>query len=175
MQVCTALQTDNCQHPTTVFLQAGCPSCHPSNSVKVLKATTSLWNFVLNSILRKFHHGLSVVETCYQLSWRQVVSSRWYRHWAGVIVVVARLESSYCSLTVNTEVALAVTIQKDKIDAMVSKKNTAYGIYTYFMPSVLWCCWLGGRKGIRPVKNLSGRVLAWLSVWSVMQTCIRPS
>ena len=20
-------------------------------------------------------------------------------------------------------------------------------------PSVLWCCWLGGRKGIRPVKN----------------------
>jgi len=24
---------------------------------------------------------------------------------------------------------------------------------------------LGGRKGIRPVKNLSGGVLAWLSVW----------
>ena len=21
------------------------------------------------------------------------------------------------------------------------------------MPSVLWCCWLGSRKGIRPVKN----------------------
>ena len=21
------------------------------------------------------------------------------------------------------------------------------------MPSVLWCCWLGGRKGIQPVKN----------------------
>ena len=21
------------------------------------------------------------------------------------------------------------------------------------LPSVLWCCWLGGRKGIRPVKN----------------------
>jgi len=42
------------------------------------------------------------------------------------------------------------------------------------MPSVLWRCWLGGRKGIRPVKNLSG-VLAWLSVWSKMQTCINPS
>jgi len=25
---------------------------------------------------------------------------------------------------------------------------------------------LGGRKGIRPVKKLSGGVLAWLSVWS---------
>jgi len=42
----------------------------------------------------------------------------------------------------------------------------------YFMPSVLWRCWLGGRKGIRPVQNLSGGVLAWLSVWSEMQTCI---
>ena len=23
----------------------------------------------------------------------------------------------------------------------------------YFLPSVLWRCWLGGRKGVRPVKN----------------------
>ena len=43
------------------------------------------------------------------------------------------------------------------------------------VPSVLWHCWLGGRKGIRPVKKLSGRVLAWLSVWSKVQTCIWPS
>ena len=40
--------------------------------------------------------------------------------------------------------------------------------------SVLWCCWLGGRKGIRPVKKLSGGLLAWLSVWSEVQTCIWP-
>jgi len=43
------------------------------------------------------------------------------------------------------------------------------------VPSVLWRCWLGGRKGIRPVKKLSGGVLAWLSTWSEMQTCIQPS
>ena len=43
------------------------------------------------------------------------------------------------------------------------------------MPSVLWCCWLGGRKGIQPVKKLSGGVLAWLSAWSEVQTCIWPS
>ena len=43
------------------------------------------------------------------------------------------------------------------------------------LPSVLWRCWLGGRKGIRPVKTLSGGVLAWLSVWSEVQTCIWPS
>jgi len=41
------------------------------------------------------------------------------------------------------------------------------------LPSVLWRCWLGGRKGIQPVKNLSGGVLAWLSVWSEVHTCIQ--
>ena len=43
------------------------------------------------------------------------------------------------------------------------------------MPSVLWRCWLDGRKGIRLVKKLSGGVLAWLSVWSELQTCVCPS
>ena len=41
--------------------------------------------------------------------------------------------------------------------------------------SVLWRCWLGGRKGIRPVKKLSGGVLVWWSVWSKVQTCMWPS
>ena len=39
MQVCTSFQTDD--HASTSplsFLQAGCPSCHPTNSVKALKA-----------------------------------------------------------------------------------------------------------------------------------------
>ena len=39
-------------------------------------------------------------------------------------------------------------------------------------PSVLWRCWLGGRKGHPACKKLSGGVLAWLSVWSEVQTCI---
>ena len=44
------------------------------------------------------------------------------------------------------------------------------------IPSVLWhCCWLGDRKGIRPVKKLSGGVLAWLFVWSDVQICVWPS
>ena len=32
--------TDNhpCQHPTTQLSEAGCPSCHPTNSIKALKA-----------------------------------------------------------------------------------------------------------------------------------------
>ena len=42
MQVCTSLQTNNhASMPPLSFLQAGCPSCHPTNSVKALKATIS--------------------------------------------------------------------------------------------------------------------------------------
>jgi len=41
--------------------------------------------------------------------------------------------------------------------------------------SVLWRCWLGDRKGIRPVKKLSSGMLAWLSVWREVQTCVWPS
>ena len=37
MQVCTSLQTDNhVSTPPVSFLQAGCPSCRPTNSVKGL-------------------------------------------------------------------------------------------------------------------------------------------
>jgi len=43
MQVCTSLQIDNnaSTTPLKVFLQAGCPSCRPTNSVKALKAQYS--------------------------------------------------------------------------------------------------------------------------------------
>ena len=39
MQVCTSIQTDNhASTPPLSFLQAECPSCRPTNSVKALKA-----------------------------------------------------------------------------------------------------------------------------------------
>jgi len=39
MQVCTLPQTDNnASIPPLSFLQAGCPSCRPTNSVKAVKA-----------------------------------------------------------------------------------------------------------------------------------------
>jgi len=42
MQVCTSLQTDNhASTPPFSFLQAGCPSCRPTNSVKALKASSN--------------------------------------------------------------------------------------------------------------------------------------
>jgi len=42
MQVCTSLQSDNhASTPPLSFLQAGCPSCRPTNSIKALKADQS--------------------------------------------------------------------------------------------------------------------------------------
>ena len=48
MQVCTSLRADNhASTPPLSFLQAGCPSCRPTNSVKVLKALRSCWKVVI--------------------------------------------------------------------------------------------------------------------------------
>jgi len=52
MQVCTSLQTDNhTSTPPLSFLQAACPSCHPTNSVKALKALKEKWYRYVNSWL----------------------------------------------------------------------------------------------------------------------------
>jgi len=46
MQVSTLLQTDNhTSTPPLCFLQAGCPSCRPTNSVKALKANYIMQQF----------------------------------------------------------------------------------------------------------------------------------
>ena len=63
MQVCISLQPDNhTSTPLLSFLQAGCPSCHPTNSVKALKAL--------------IHSKINTVSHRAQFSWRTV-------HWVG--------------------------------------------------------------------------------------------
>jgi len=65
MQVCILLQTDNhASTPPLSFLQARCPSCRPTNSVKALKAVVVvvcrrsaawvmwMWNFTHSSTFR---------------------------------------------------------------------------------------------------------------------------
>jgi len=39
--------------------------------------------------------------------------------------------------------------------------------------SVLWCCWLGGRKGIWPVKNCV--VGCWIESYMGTRTCLHPN
>jgi len=59
MQVCTSLQTDNhASNPLLSFLQAGCPSCRPTNSVKALNGT------ILHCTLRG-NSGMSKISVRY--------------------------------------------------------------------------------------------------------------
>ena len=61
MQICTSLQTDNhANTPSLSFLQAVCPFCHPTNSVKALKAQLLL---LLILLLHPFN-GLFSRTTC---------------------------------------------------------------------------------------------------------------
>jgi len=47
MQVCTSLQTDkHASTPPLSFLQAGCPSCHPANSIKAMRAERGILHVV---------------------------------------------------------------------------------------------------------------------------------
>ena len=62
MQVCTSLETDN--HASTSplsFLQAGCPSCHPTNSVRALKAQRSVYQYSKYNQLTKYRGRSDVI------------------------------------------------------------------------------------------------------------------
>ena len=70
MQVCTSLQTDNhTSTPPLSFLQVGCPSCHPTNSVKALKARY-LWKFETRCISYTFHVKLKYVSALPRKRWK---------------------------------------------------------------------------------------------------------
>ena len=56
-QVCTLLQKDNhASTPPLSFLQAGCPFCRPTNSVKALKALQALKELVImTKVIARVH------------------------------------------------------------------------------------------------------------------------
>jgi len=57
-QVCTVLQTDkHASTPSLSFLQAGCHSCHPTNSVKALKELVLAVRIGQSILLEVYHTG----------------------------------------------------------------------------------------------------------------------
>ena len=87
MQVCTSFQTDN--HASTSplhFLQAGCPSCCPTNSVKALKAMehcTSVQNLYT-----------SIVAGNPQTAARCMIQAFNHCTWAGLVAVILAFEET---------------------------------------------------------------------------------
>jgi len=67
----SALTSAHLHHPP-YFLQARCPSCHPSNSVKAPKATTLHWTVI------KLEQLADTVDSCVVAS---VAVMSWMREW----------------------------------------------------------------------------------------------
>jgi len=57
-------------------------------------------------------------------------------------------------------------MQTEQIQQTFNKQIFAFSALTVLV---------GRQKGHPACKKLSGEVLAWLSVWSEMQTCLKPS
>jgi len=76
MEICTTPQTNNhTSTPPLSFLHAGCPSCHPTNSVKALKAVNRICNPFGKSTIQ---FTLSNVTEFYSLV--TLVSAVWNGH-----------------------------------------------------------------------------------------------
>jgi len=91
MQVCTSLQTDNhaSTPPLKSFLQAGCPSCRPTNSVKALKAINHL------QLTGKYPAGCSMVCLAVGCQGRQQCIT-WQQQCSNLLIDVANEVQKYC-------------------------------------------------------------------------------
>ena len=77
MQVCTSLQTYNhASTPPLCFLQAECPSCRPTNSVKALKLPRSSDDNGLHNVKINHRNALSSGVLAWLSVWSEVQT--WY-------------------------------------------------------------------------------------------------
>ena len=86
-----------------------------------------------------------------QLQWRTPRNARpCSRKWAGLFdsFSTSRLHHLYPDGAMIAQLTPTTLCSQHGSDM--------YFLSLPLLPSVLWCCWLGGRKGIPPVNNLSG-------------------
>ena len=106
-------------------------------------------NTSLSEMYRRKHFGIRNhtntvhIHSCPNNRHPQMSAEDWYQ------VLAAEVSAMY-----------SMTSHRLKMDwnVWIVTKNTSIMRFqiipsSYNVPSVLWCCWLGGRKGIRPVKN----------------------
>jgi len=69
VQVCTSLQTDNhANTPPLCFLQAGCPNCRPTNSVKALKAKVNSLRQTVHTHCASVHQPAKLVAALFRVA-----------------------------------------------------------------------------------------------------------
>ena len=134
MQVCISIQSDiHTSTPPLSFLQAGCNSCRPTNSVKALKENCDKCVQEIN------------LDNQHEMSAYRVIEKRTqpYTALCPGLTASAIIRRNIHPLT--TWNIFIVLLAWQSLSIIVNLYST--------LPSVLWHCWLGNRKGIRPVKN----------------------
>ena len=76
-------------------------------------------------------------------------------HWHLVTTLVFKLLCCHYVLLLLNNVMYISLVLSDLVPSELSVLRSDPSLLWLqpIMPSVLWCCWLGSRKGIRPVKN----------------------
>jgi len=111
MQVCTSLQTDNhASTPPLSFLQAGCPSCRPTNSVKALKAHRIIYHTEPKTKKWKREKLKSKKQICSEVLKNSPISLMHFSvlHYASIVLAMA------LCLSVHLSQASIVSKQLDK-------------------------------------------------------------
>jgi len=109
--------------------------------------------------LRKFLAGLHVCSFKFRSAFSH---GRLSEQLLSTCVTIVVLQRSWCSKCWDQLMTLSdfkwcfislwwLWIYKIKCTLVI-----CYTVVGFVLPSVLWHCWLGGRKGIRPVKNMGG-------------------
>ena len=87
-----------------------------------------------------------------------VFMSRLSSSWVGGFVMQVMLTTCMIDallLAMTTEISNCLICGRWPCDGKpTSRTGYIQLLLTYLVPSVLWHCWLGGRKGTRPVKKL---------------------
>ena len=103
-QVCTSLQTVNhASTPPLSFLQAGCPSCCPTNSVKALNVTVET-SYRINCITRIFYPESRAFLSCQR---KNIFKNLW--RLCVCVFVDAAFEKSVVSWAPDSDVSLCMT------------------------------------------------------------------
>ena len=85
-----------------------------------------------------------------------ILSCKFHVVWQWRGVAASRYVSWLPSFSVEVTHMLGYTTRQRQAPTSQFDNMVVYRLspcILYFWPSVLWCCWLGGRKGIQPVKT----------------------
>jgi len=151
MQVFTSLQTDNhTSTPPLSFLQAGCPSCRPTNSVKALKAQHELSVQSYTSVMR-------VVAAGYDATAVDVASLESQRQPADAAQPPTLMTDDAARPAAATDAAAA---EDDQLGVTVQRKLAAEVSETVTVTGTLCClagtcrpCWTGLRVNVGNFSN----------------------